>query len=46
METTIDDIKFAGQVLTKKCHMAAVKAGWWEDLANGKSLKGDPQIFR
>lgn len=46
METTIDDIKFAGQVLTKKCHTNAVLSGWWNSLTDGKSLKGDPQIFR
>lgn len=38
------DLKFAVNSLQKACHDAAIKAGWWNDLETGESIRGKRNV--
>lgn len=35
---------WASKILVDTCHAAAVKAGWWNDIHTGESLKGKRNV--
>lgn len=37
-------VRNAAKILARTCHEQAVKAGWWNDLDTGESLKGKRNV--
>ena len=43
-QTQTENIRHAGEILTRACHRAAVDAGWWKDLKTGEDMRGKRNV--
>ena len=43
-QTQTDNIRHAGEILTRSCHRAAIDAGWWNDLKTGEDMRGKRNV--